>query len=123
MIAIENIKSFFKTGLKPTQEQFSATWDSFWHKSEKIPIGQIEGIQEVYNAINSINQNQQNPRVVPIGQLQIFKVYPNTNNNILESGDFVVGFVEGQFINATYLGGDPQLLLSYGLSIDTYEKK
>ncbi|OWP82602.1 hypothetical protein BWK59_14985, partial [Flavobacterium davisii] len=54
---------------------------------------------------------------VPVGQLLIFKVSPNSNNSVLERGDFVVGFVEGQFVNANYLGGDPQLLISYGIEI------
>ncbi|WP_376777258.1 hypothetical protein [Flavobacterium covae] len=113
MIAIEIIKNWFKTGSKPTQEQFWAWMDSFWHKSEKIPINKIEGIEQIYEIINQISQ--QNPRIVPVGQLQIFKVAPNANNNVLESGDFVAGFVESHFINATYLEGDPQRLASYGI--------
>ena len=36
------INNWFKTGLKPTQAQFWATWDSFWHKDEKIPISSID---------------------------------------------------------------------------------
>ena len=31
------IKSYFNTGDKPTQEQYHDTWDSFWHKDETIP--------------------------------------------------------------------------------------
>ncbi|MGR3791550.1 hypothetical protein [Flavobacterium columnare] len=119
MTAIETIKNWFKTGSKPTQEQFWAWMESYWHKSEKIPINQIDGIEQVYQTINQLSQ--QNPRIVPVGQLQIFKVAPNANNNVLESGDFVVGFVEGQFINANYLEGDPQLLMSYGI-IENFEK-
>ncbi|MFK7004611.1 hypothetical protein BWK63_09535 [Flavobacterium covae] len=113
MIEKEIIKGWFKTGSKPTEKQFSATWDSFRHKSEKIPINQIDGIAQVFQTINQISQ--QNPRIVPVGQLQIFKVAPNANNNVLESGDYVVGFVEEHFINATYLEGDPQRLASYGI--------
>ena len=41
------IKNWFKTGLKPTQAQFWATWDSFWHKDEKIPITAIEDIENI----------------------------------------------------------------------------
>lgn len=44
------IKNWFKTGLKPTQAQFWATWDSFWHKDEKIPITAIEDIENILNA-------------------------------------------------------------------------
>ncbi|PWA05475.1 hypothetical protein [Flavobacterium laiguense] len=43
------IKNWFKTGLKPTQAQFWATWDSFWHKDEKIPITAIEDIETILN--------------------------------------------------------------------------
>lgn len=41
---INNIKNWFKTGLKPTQEQFWAWMDSYWHKAEKIPMSSIDGI-------------------------------------------------------------------------------
>jgi hypothetical protein len=44
------IKNWYKTGLMPTQAQFSATWDSFWHKEEKIPITAIEDIENILNA-------------------------------------------------------------------------
>jgi carbonic anhydrase/acetyltransferase-like protein (isoleucine patch superfamily) len=39
------IKNWFKTGLKPTQP----TWDSFWHKDEKIPIMAIDDIENILN--------------------------------------------------------------------------
>ncbi len=38
---INTILSWFKTGLKPTQAQFWATWASFWHKDEQIPQNRI----------------------------------------------------------------------------------
>lgn len=38
------IKNWFKTGLKPTQKQFWSTGDSFWHKSESLPISSISGL-------------------------------------------------------------------------------
>lgn len=41
---ITTIKNWFKTGLKPTQTQFWSTWDSFWHKSESLPISSISGL-------------------------------------------------------------------------------
>ncbi|POR24124.1 hypothetical protein BWK58_08645, partial [Flavobacterium columnare] len=81
------------------------------HKSEKIPINQIDGIDQVYQTINQISQ--QNPRIVPVGQLQIFKVAPNANNNVIEQGDLVYGIVQGFFIKAIYVSGDMQLLASY----------
>lgn len=41
------IKNFFKRGLKPTQEQFWSTWDSFWHKDEKLPISSIDKLGDL----------------------------------------------------------------------------
>ncbi|MDY3521589.1 hypothetical protein PG614_08255 [Riemerella anatipestifer] len=40
------LKNWFRNGLKPTQEQFWAWLDSYFHKSEKIPQMQIEGLDE-----------------------------------------------------------------------------
>jgi hypothetical protein len=43
------IKNWFLTGSIPTQAQFWATWDSFWHKDEKIPITAIDDIENILN--------------------------------------------------------------------------
>ncbi|QSW90690.1 hypothetical protein J0383_07740 [Flavobacterium endoglycinae] len=47
---LNTIKNWFKTGLKPTQSQFWATWDSFWHKDEAIPQSSISNLTTVLNA-------------------------------------------------------------------------
>jgi len=39
------IKNWFKTGSKPSQDQFWDTWDSFRHKYEKVPIKDIEELE------------------------------------------------------------------------------
>ena len=44
---LNTIKNWFKTGLKPSQQQFWDTWDSFRHKFEKVPVKDIEGIDEL----------------------------------------------------------------------------
>jgi len=44
---LNTIKQWFKTGLKPTQTQFWDTWDSFRHKFEKVPVKDIDGIDEL----------------------------------------------------------------------------
>ena len=41
---LNNIFSWFETGDFPNQEQFQASWSSFWHKGEQIPISMIAGI-------------------------------------------------------------------------------
>ena len=42
--AINTIKQWFKTGLKPTQDQFWNWIDSFWHKDELIPQKNIQNL-------------------------------------------------------------------------------
>ena len=46
-VSISTILSWFKTGLKPTQEQFFRTWSSFWHKDEIIPVSSIENLEQI----------------------------------------------------------------------------
>ncbi|MCD0475707.1 hypothetical protein LPB87_15015 [Flavobacterium sp. EDS] len=46
---INTILNWFKTGLKPTQEQFWTTWASFWHKDEQIPQSSISGLENTLN--------------------------------------------------------------------------
>ncbi|MRX70258.1 hypothetical protein SAMN06265349_101740 [Flavobacterium resistens] len=45
--ALNTIKNWFKTGFVPTQQQFWDTWDSFRHKSEKISLTDMDGIDEL----------------------------------------------------------------------------
>ncbi|MBB6274731.1 hypothetical protein HDF26_005213 [Pedobacter cryoconitis] len=40
------IKNWFKTGLKPSQQQFWDTWDSFWHKDDVIPAANVENLDK-----------------------------------------------------------------------------
>ena len=35
------LKTYFETGDKPTQEQFYDWMDSYWHKDEKIPVDSL----------------------------------------------------------------------------------
>lgn len=44
---LKTIRSWFRTGFKPTQTQFWDTWDSFRHKEEKVPVGDVDGIDEL----------------------------------------------------------------------------
>ncbi|EGV44336.1 hypothetical protein BZARG_798 [Bizionia argentinensis JUB59] len=46
MANLSTIKNWFKTGLKPTQAQFWATWDSFRHKDDAIPLASIDGLED-----------------------------------------------------------------------------
>jgi hypothetical protein len=41
---ISTIFSWFQTGDFPTETQFAATWSSFWHKDESIPMDKVENL-------------------------------------------------------------------------------
>ena len=41
------LQNWFVTGAKPTQEQFWAWQESYWHKSESIPTEKILGLSEI----------------------------------------------------------------------------
>ncbi len=47
IVDLNTIKSWFKTGKKPTENQFHAWMDSFWHKLEKIPMEIIDGLADI----------------------------------------------------------------------------
>ncbi|MCK0202658.1 hypothetical protein MWN41_06450, partial [Ornithobacterium rhinotracheale] len=49
---LNTIKNWFKNGLKPTQEQFWAWLDSFWHKDDKIPAENIQGLNDMLSNID-----------------------------------------------------------------------
>lgn len=52
---INTIYSWFETGDFPTEAQFKATYSSYWHKSESIPMGKINGLNDAFNKTVSIS--------------------------------------------------------------------
>lgn len=54
--AIDTIKNWFKTDLMPSQEQFWAWMDSYWHKNETIPTNKIDGLESALNSKASTDQ-------------------------------------------------------------------
>lgn len=75
-------------------------------------------INQMRDAVNELFHKVLNAKIYENGQLQIFRK-PGTpvdaTNKLPNSGDWCIGFVEEQFINATYLGGNPLLLTSYDI--------
>jgi hypothetical protein len=123
---INTIKNWFKTGLEPTQEQFWDWLDSFRHKSEKVPVADIEGIDQLLFSKadkqvfeTHLTDPNAHPnlilkaRIIPIGGLLVFKVAPNENENEKEPGDYCMGMVEDRFINGNWNGQNDQLKSSY----------
>lgn len=56
MIDKNTIYSYFQTDDFPTEEQFRATWDSFWHKSESIPMSSITGLNQLFQQTATVAQ-------------------------------------------------------------------
>ena len=52
--ALETLKSWFKRGAKPTQQQFSDTFDSFVHKDDMIPQNKID---ELGNTLRQLHRD------------------------------------------------------------------
>ncbi len=45
----EQLKAWFRKGLKPLESQFAAWMDSYWHKSDSIPMSSIDGLNDALN--------------------------------------------------------------------------
>jgi hypothetical protein len=129
MATLAEIYSWFMTGKKPTQAQFWASWGSFWNKSESIPQSSVSNLTTVLNAkaektqfdahkvaLDAHPQLLLKARIIPFGQMLVFKIAPNENEAEKEPGDFCIGIVENQKIEGIYLGGDGTLLAHYEIS-------
>lgn len=77
----------------------------FFFLNKKILAENVEGLSTLLAQT----------KIYPYGELQVFKIAANLDNTTQESGDLCIGFVENQFINAPYLGGDKTLLTSYDI--------
>lgn len=53
---ISTLKRWLANFKKPTQEQFWAWLDSYWHKSEKIPMDTIDGLENAIRGTASADQ-------------------------------------------------------------------
>ena len=52
----KTLKKWFSNLMKPAQEHFAAWIDSFWHKSEQIPMSNIEGLSRAIESTASAGQ-------------------------------------------------------------------
>lgn len=52
----KTLKKWFSNFMKPAQEHFAAWIDSFWHKSEQIPMSNIEGLSRAIENTASAKQ-------------------------------------------------------------------
>ena len=52
----KTLKKWFSNLMKPAQEHFSAWIDSYWHKSEQIPMSNIDGLSKAIENTASAKQ-------------------------------------------------------------------
>lgn len=64
------IISWFKTGKKPTQSEYSEAWQSFWNKLEQIPQDKVDGLISSLLSKSDVTQ-----KITKIDTLLVNNVY------------------------------------------------
>ena len=82
--SLYTIFSWFETGDFPSQAQFQASWSSFWHKDEPIPISQITGLSQMIEQMVSsqILENHINDSNAHAGYLAKLDASNLTNTHV-----------------------------------------
>jgi len=140
---LNTIKNWFKTGLKPTQQQFWDTWDSFWHKDQVIPASSIENLdarfdekadEEAFeNHLSDLNAHNIGNLSIPAGPINTLtgsgtraNLFYNTIDQVLYIYDGVAWrpaveadltqFYTKAEIDSLFVGSAPALSASNGLT-------
>lgn len=110
IVTLNTIKNWFKTGLKPTQAQFWDVWDSFRHKSVKVPYDDIEGLAAVLLAQDErIDQISLPDTVIKEGN-----IYITDRNIVIPVEDFSWRLLQVEYTNALiYMGVLPTATNDY----------
>jgi hypothetical protein len=91
------LKNWFKTGLKPTQAQFWAWMDSYWHKDETIPTNKIDGLESALNGKASTQALDNKVDKVPgkslLSDTEIERLLTLENQDLSLKADLVDGQV------------------------------
>jgi hypothetical protein len=107
---IEQLRNFFRTGLKPTQQQFWDVFDSFRHIGDNLTISDVSGLQSALDSVGSGPVSQAvsgtGTYVVPANTLlQSVSAKVTTQGNVkigstIGGGEFLDEIVEvGQAVN------------------------
>jgi hypothetical protein len=140
------IKNWFRTGLRPTQAQFWATWDSFRHKDEKIPITAIDDIENIlaekadaevltHHLTNEtahtdlfLAKEDKSKRGAPLGYAPLNEVaklavdYLNIVNDLVTGGEASLLTAEQGKVLKTQIDGINTLLTSNDVNLDTVQE-
>lgn len=117
------IKNWFRTGLKPVQQQFWDWIDSFWHKDDSIPTASVDGLDAILQGIPTSEQIQViedlQPKTIvvdgsgiyalPAGKLLQNIVLTTSTNNTIK-----IGFTaDGSEIDENTVSNDKAYVISY----------
>ncbi|TDX11213.1 hypothetical protein [Flavobacterium sp. S87F.05.LMB.W.Kidney.N] len=143
---LNTIKSWFQTGLKPSQKQFWDTWDSFRHKFEKVPMTDIEGLDSVFDSkVDKLQLEEHNTNqnahaelfaakedksqkgtaggYVPLDELsKIAYNYLNIINNLTSGGSTSLLSAEQGVVLQNQITAVNTLLASDNIDLDTIQK-
>lgn len=126
MATLAEIYNWFMTGKKPTQAQFWATFGFFYNKGESIPQSAVSNLTNILNAkaeksqldahktdLNAHPELIAITRIIPYGEIQVFKTTPEGNQKEKEVGDYCVAWIENSLVSGNWNGGDEMLKSSY----------
>lgn len=136
------ILNWFRTNLIPTQAQFWAVFDSYWHKNEKLPQSSISGLEAVLNnkaeasQLNShINDENAHPALerksekgqengyVPLDEnRKILIGYINSVNDLITGGVNALLTAEQGKVLQTQIDGINTLISSDDVNLDTVQE-
>ncbi len=85
---LSTLKRWFSNFMKPTQEHFWAIFDSFRHKSEKIPMEDIDGLTTALEGTASAEQLQNHLRDSHAHSELLDKKVDKVPGKLLSSNDF-----------------------------------
>lgn len=143
---LNTIKKWFKTGLKPSQDQFWDTWDSFRHKYEKVPIQDIEELENKLDTKaekSQLEEHQNNPNAhaelfsakenksekgiaggyVPLNEFsKITHQYLDVVNNLTTGGETALLSAQQGFILQNQIDSINTLLSCDNGDLDTIQK-
>jgi hypothetical protein len=125
------VREWFRTDDRPDEDQFLNWFNWTRWNDEKVPLADIEGIDEILNDkadAEALTNHLSDPNAhaeflsrvqyYELGQMQIFKRYAKNHPDYepgRQAGDYCIGIIEGQFISADYIGGNLFLLSSYDI--------
>lgn len=93
---LSTIKNWFRRYLKPTQDQFWDTWDSFWHKDDSIPTSSITGLDTIIAGLPTAGQLGQLDAMAPV-----VVVVSGTGNLTIDAGRMLEHVVVEHTANGT----------------------